>query len=51
MEVDVTMIVLPAHELIILEEEVRDRHYRARLMLSQGAARQLVERASGGAEA
>ncbi len=33
------------------EEEVRDRHYRARLMLSQGATRQLVERASGGAEA
>jgi RNA polymerase sigma-70 factor (ECF subfamily) len=33
------------------EEDVRNRHYRARLMLSQGAARQLVERMSGDAEA
>jgi RNA polymerase sigma factor (sigma-70 family) len=32
------------------EEEVRNRHYRARLMLSQGAARELSARAAGGAE-
>jgi RNA polymerase sigma factor (sigma-70 family) len=33
------------------EEEVRNRHYRARLMLSQGAARELGVRTIGSAEA
>ncbi len=33
------------------EEEARDRHYRARLMLSRAAGRALSERAAGGAEA